>query len=203
MLWNSNVVCVRDFTHHWTCPCTLWLGVCVHMSMVCVMPSMCALFCPPWLLTQRVLCVFSGPQCLDASRPWLCYWILHSLELLEEPVPASVASEWVQRLALPSATPPMPFPMPASPTSTQTTRFCPLPSDGSVIVGWRCRQTVCVCVCLFLPLPLHIFIVEVLGIQEGVKCQIILSGNIYAISISPICICWRTSPWRWTFLAHT
>lgn len=23
-------------------------------------------------------------QCLDASRPWLCYWILHSLELLEE-----------------------------------------------------------------------------------------------------------------------
>ncbi|GAA6074355.1 protein farnesyltransferase subunit beta [Tachysurus ichikawai] len=32
-------------------------------------------------------------ECLDASRPWLCYWILHSLELLEEPVPASVASE--------------------------------------------------------------------------------------------------------------
>uniref|UniRef100_A0A4W5N2T0 Prenyltransferase alpha-alpha toroid domain-containing protein n=1 Tax=Hucho hucho TaxID=62062 RepID=A0A4W5N2T0_9TELE len=24
-------------------------------------------------------------ECLDASRPWLCYWILHSLELLEEP----------------------------------------------------------------------------------------------------------------------
>uniref|UniRef100_A0A8C2KAA0 Farnesyltransferase, CAAX box, beta n=1 Tax=Cyprinus carpio TaxID=7962 RepID=A0A8C2KAA0_CYPCA len=32
-------------------------------------------------------------ECLDASRPWLCYWILHSLELLEEPVPAAVASE--------------------------------------------------------------------------------------------------------------
>nr|XP_009680895.1 PREDICTED: protein farnesyltransferase subunit beta-like [Struthio camelus australis] len=32
-------------------------------------------------------------ECLDASRPWLCYWILHSLELLEEPIPESVASE--------------------------------------------------------------------------------------------------------------
>lgn len=32
-------------------------------------------------------------QCLDASRPWLCFWILHSLELLEEPIPSAVASE--------------------------------------------------------------------------------------------------------------
>ncbi|KAL8182954.1 UNVERIFIED_CONTAM: hypothetical protein K2H54_009225 [Gekko kuhli] len=32
-------------------------------------------------------------ECLDASRPWLCYWILHGLELLEEPIPNSVASE--------------------------------------------------------------------------------------------------------------
>lgn len=32
-------------------------------------------------------------ECLDASRPWLCYWILHSLELLEEPVPASICSD--------------------------------------------------------------------------------------------------------------
>uniref|UniRef100_A0A7N4P4V5 Protein farnesyltransferase subunit beta n=1 Tax=Sarcophilus harrisii TaxID=9305 RepID=A0A7N4P4V5_SARHA len=32
-------------------------------------------------------------ECLDASRPWLCYWILHSLELLDEPIPESVASE--------------------------------------------------------------------------------------------------------------
>ncbi|XP_023993352.2 protein farnesyltransferase subunit beta, partial [Salvelinus sp. IW2-2015] len=31
-------------------------------------------------------------ECLDASRPWLCYWILHSLELLEEPVPTAIAS---------------------------------------------------------------------------------------------------------------
>ena len=32
-------------------------------------------------------------QCLDASRPWLCYWILHSLELLDEPIPQMVATE--------------------------------------------------------------------------------------------------------------
>ncbi|XP_038551048.1 protein farnesyltransferase subunit beta-like [Micropterus salmoides] len=32
-------------------------------------------------------------ECLDASRPWLCFWILHSLELLEEPIPAAVATE--------------------------------------------------------------------------------------------------------------
>lgn len=38
-------------------------------------------------------------ECLDASRPWLCYWILHSLELLEESVPASVASDVCQFLA--------------------------------------------------------------------------------------------------------
>ncbi|XP_066532931.1 protein farnesyltransferase subunit beta [Hoplias malabaricus] len=38
-------------------------------------------------------------ECLDASRPWLCYWILHSLELLEEPVPAAVASDVCQFLA--------------------------------------------------------------------------------------------------------
>ncbi|XP_029454753.1 protein farnesyltransferase subunit beta-like isoform X2 [Rhinatrema bivittatum] len=38
-------------------------------------------------------------ECLDASRPWLCYWILHSLELLDEPVPESVASDVCQFLA--------------------------------------------------------------------------------------------------------
>ena len=34
-------------------------------------------------------------ECLDASRPWLCYWILHSLELLDEPIPCEVATEVV------------------------------------------------------------------------------------------------------------
>uniref|UniRef100_A0A673Y9H4 Protein farnesyltransferase subunit beta n=1 Tax=Salmo trutta TaxID=8032 RepID=A0A673Y9H4_SALTR len=37
--------------------------------------------------------------CLDASRSWLCYWILHSLELLEEPVPTSIASDVCKFLA--------------------------------------------------------------------------------------------------------
>ncbi|XP_061429535.1 protein farnesyltransferase subunit beta-like [Lethenteron reissneri] len=32
-------------------------------------------------------------ECLDASRPWICYWILHGLELLDEPVPDSLASD--------------------------------------------------------------------------------------------------------------
>uniref|UniRef100_A0AAX7UHC6 Prenyltransferase alpha-alpha toroid domain-containing protein n=1 Tax=Astatotilapia calliptera TaxID=8154 RepID=A0AAX7UHC6_ASTCA len=38
-------------------------------------------------------------ECLDASRPWLCFWILHSLELLQEPIPAAVASDVCQFLA--------------------------------------------------------------------------------------------------------
>nr|XP_033808619.1 protein farnesyltransferase subunit beta-like isoform X1 [Geotrypetes seraphini] len=38
-------------------------------------------------------------ECLDASRPWLCYWILHSLQLLDEPVPVSLASDVCQFLA--------------------------------------------------------------------------------------------------------
>jgi len=29
----------------------------------------------------------SSYQCLDSSRPWFCFWILHSLELLKEPLP--------------------------------------------------------------------------------------------------------------------
>lgn len=31
-----------------------------------------------------------GYECLDASRPWLCFWILHSLELLDEPLPEEI-----------------------------------------------------------------------------------------------------------------
>ncbi|XP_061072903.1 protein farnesyltransferase subunit beta-like [Conger conger] len=38
-------------------------------------------------------------ESLDASRPWLCYWILHSLELLDEPVSASVCSDVCRFLA--------------------------------------------------------------------------------------------------------
>ncbi|ESO83518.1 hypothetical protein LOTGIDRAFT_222587 [Lottia gigantea] len=32
-------------------------------------------------------------ECLDASRPWLCYWILHSMEILEETIPIMTAKE--------------------------------------------------------------------------------------------------------------
>ncbi|KAK3595507.1 hypothetical protein CHS0354_021606 [Potamilus streckersoni] len=32
-------------------------------------------------------------ECLDASRPWLCYWILHSLDLLDEPLTDGDISE--------------------------------------------------------------------------------------------------------------
>ncbi|KAK6180951.1 hypothetical protein SNE40_008911 [Patella caerulea] len=32
-------------------------------------------------------------ECLDASRPWLCYWILHSMEILEEAIPTGTALE--------------------------------------------------------------------------------------------------------------
>jgi protein farnesyltransferase subunit beta len=39
-------------------------------------------------LTQYLLSgleyLSSGLLSLDASRPWLCYWILHSLDLLNE-----------------------------------------------------------------------------------------------------------------------
>ncbi|KAJ1103603.1 hypothetical protein NDU88_001024 [Pleurodeles waltl] len=38
-------------------------------------------------------------ECLDASRPWLCYWILHSLALLDEPISESTASDVCQFLA--------------------------------------------------------------------------------------------------------
>ncbi|XP_065051616.1 protein farnesyltransferase subunit beta-like isoform X2 [Rhopilema esculentum] len=33
----------------------------------------------------------SSYQCLDASRAWLCFWILHSLELLDVPIPCEDA----------------------------------------------------------------------------------------------------------------
>ncbi|XP_052768995.1 protein farnesyltransferase subunit beta-like isoform X2 [Mya arenaria] len=35
----------------------------------------------------------SSYECLDASRPWLCYWILHSLELLDEPLSDETISQ--------------------------------------------------------------------------------------------------------------
>ena len=34
-----------------------------------------------------------GYECLDASRPWLCYWILHALNLLGERVDEGTADD--------------------------------------------------------------------------------------------------------------
>lgn len=39
-------------------------------------------------------------ECLDASRPWLCYWILHSLELLNETLDAediSIIAQFINK----------------------------------------------------------------------------------------------------------
>jgi len=33
----------------------------------------------------------SGFASLDASRPWICYWVLHSLALLDAPLPEGIA----------------------------------------------------------------------------------------------------------------
>ena len=40
-----------------------------------------------------------GYECLDASRPWLVYWIVHSLELLNEPITEEDKSILVKFLA--------------------------------------------------------------------------------------------------------
>ena len=38
-------------------------------------------------------------ECLDASRPWLCYWILHSFSLLHSPVSRDVANDVIDFLS--------------------------------------------------------------------------------------------------------
>jgi hypothetical protein len=35
----------------------------------------------------------AGFASLDASRPWICYWVLHSLALLREPLPEGVSTD--------------------------------------------------------------------------------------------------------------
>ena len=42
----------------------------------------------------------SSYQCLDAGRPWLCYWILHSLSLLDctlEPQEISKIAQFLKK----------------------------------------------------------------------------------------------------------
>ena len=38
-------------------------------------------------------------DCLDASRPWLCYWILHSMALLGYSAPPDLAKDVVDFLS--------------------------------------------------------------------------------------------------------
>lgn len=37
----------------------------------------------------------SGFISLDASRPWICYWVLHGLALLDQPLPDSISPSQV------------------------------------------------------------------------------------------------------------
>lgn len=38
-------------------------------------------------------------QCLDASQPWLCYWIVHSFTMLDEPIEDSMKSRICRHLS--------------------------------------------------------------------------------------------------------
>ena len=37
----------------------------------------------------------SGFISLDASRPWICYWILHGLALLDQPLPRHITADQI------------------------------------------------------------------------------------------------------------
>ena len=45
--------------------------------------------------SHLVMSSFIVLQCLDASRPWLCYWILHSIYLLGHSVGDDLGTQWV------------------------------------------------------------------------------------------------------------
>ncbi|KAF8781651.1 protein farnesyltransferase subunit beta-like [Argiope bruennichi] len=42
----------------------------------------------------------SSLEVLDSSRSWLCYWILHSIEILNEPIPEETKSQVIEFLKL-------------------------------------------------------------------------------------------------------
>jgi len=50
-------------------------------------------------LRKGLTTLSEGYECLDASRPWILYWILHSLELLDEEVDPADQHNIVQFLA--------------------------------------------------------------------------------------------------------
>jgi len=39
---------------------------------------------------------------LDASRPWICYWVLHGLALLEAPLPKHISASDVSEASMDS-----------------------------------------------------------------------------------------------------
>ena len=49
-------------------------------------------------LTKGLQHLSESYECLDASRPWLCYWILHSLELLSIDIPEDLVPKIAQFL---------------------------------------------------------------------------------------------------------
>ncbi|KAF4521030.1 hypothetical protein B566_EDAN002525 [Ephemera danica] len=50
-------------------------------------------------LRRSIVHLSRAYECLDASRPWLCYWILHSLELLGARLAPNEATQVTQFLA--------------------------------------------------------------------------------------------------------
>ncbi|XP_038072570.1 protein farnesyltransferase subunit beta-like [Patiria miniata] len=50
-------------------------------------------------LLKGLVALSESYECLDASRPWICYWILHSLHLLDQPVLPEASSGVVTFLA--------------------------------------------------------------------------------------------------------
>ena len=46
-------------------------------------------------LERGLLALSEGYSCLDASRPWLLYWILHSMEILGHTVDSTMAQKIV------------------------------------------------------------------------------------------------------------
>lgn len=49
-------------------------------------------------LKKGLLQLSSAYECLDASRPWLCYWILHSCQLLDVEIPEEICNNAIQFL---------------------------------------------------------------------------------------------------------
>ena len=100
-------VCVCVCVHVCVCVC---VHVCVYVcACVCVCVCVCdqlsyagvhTHLCTAQHVTHTVSTIggllttpLPPPQSLDASRPWLCYWMLHSIALMKSSVPDDVGRE--------------------------------------------------------------------------------------------------------------